>query len=170
MFDFDAGKLIIVGIVALIVIGPKELPRVMLQVGQAAAKMRRMAAEFRSQFMEVIREAEIDDTKSDVERLAERAKAATGMGPLAQIKAELIQAVGSAEKPATLPRSASTRTAKADLNNAEPLLSSIVGPCLPDAPEASGPILPRFGHAPTPPREDSSQRGISPARRAADGH
>jgi Sec-independent protein translocase protein TatA len=40
MFDFDPGKLIILGIVALIVIGPKELPRVMLQVGQAAAKMR----------------------------------------------------------------------------------------------------------------------------------
>ena len=102
MFDFDAGKLIIVGIVALIVIGPKELPRVMLQIGQAAAKMRRMAAEFRSQFMDVMREAEIDETKSDVERLAERAKAATGMDPLAQIKTELIQAVGSAEKPATL--------------------------------------------------------------------
>src|ERR1700724_1400144 len=49
MFDFDAGKLIIAGIVALIVIGPKELPRVMFQVGQAAAKMTRMAAEFRSQ-------------------------------------------------------------------------------------------------------------------------
>lgn len=90
MFDIDAGKLIIVGIVALIVIGPKELPRVMLQLGHAAAKMRRMAAEFRSQFMDVIREAEIDDTKSDVERLAERAKAVTGMDPLAQIKAELI--------------------------------------------------------------------------------
>jgi sec-independent protein translocase protein TatB len=45
MFDFDPGKLIILGIVALIVIGPKALPRVMLQVGQAAAKMRRMAAE-----------------------------------------------------------------------------------------------------------------------------
>src|ERR1700741_2139091 len=85
MFDFDAGKLIIVGIVALIVIGPKELPRVMLQVGQAAAKMRRMTAEFRSQLMDVIREAEIDETKSDVERLAERAKAATGMDPLEHI-------------------------------------------------------------------------------------
>jgi hypothetical protein len=60
MFDFDASKLIIVGIVALIVIGPKELPRVMLQVGQAAAKMRGMAAaEFRSQFMDAMREAEI---------------------------------------------------------------------------------------------------------------
>src|SRR5215467_2964557 len=101
MFDFDAGKLIIVGIVALIVIGPKELPRVMLQVGQAAAKMRRIAAEFRSQFMDAMREAEIDDTKSDVERLAESVRAATGMDPLAQIRAaELIQAVGSAEKPA----------------------------------------------------------------------
>src|ERR1700745_2595816 len=166
MFDFDAGKLIIVGIVALIVIGPKELPRVMLQVGQAAAKMRRMAGEFRSQFMDVMREPEIDDTKSEVERLAESAKAATGMDPLAQIKAELFQAVGSAEKPATLPPRGSTRTANAGLNNAEPLLSSIVG--LPEAPEESGPILSRFGHAPTLPREDSSQRGISPARRAAD--
>lgn len=144
MFDFDAGKLILVGIVALIVIGPKELPRVMLQVGQAAAKMRRTAAEFRSQFMDAMREAEIDDTKSDVERLAESAKAATGIDPLAQIKAELIQAVGSAEKSATLPPSASTRTAKAGPNNAEPLLNSIVGPCLPEAPEESGPILSRF--------------------------
>jgi sec-independent protein translocase protein TatB len=171
MFDFDAGKLIIVGIVALIVIGPKELPRVMLQVGQAAAKMRRMAAEFRSQFMEVIREAEIDDTKSDVERLAERAKAATGMGPLAQIKAELIQAVGSAEKPATLPRSASTRTAKADLNNAEPLLSSIVGPCLPEASEEVGLSFPSSGHAPTPP-EDWTAANVAhlARRRAADCH
>ena len=158
MFDFDAGKLIIVGIVALIVIGPKELPRVMLQVGQAAAKMRRMAAEFRSQFMDVIREAEIDDTKSGVERLAESAKSATGMDPLAQIKAELIPAVGSAEKLATLP-SASTRTAKAGLNNAEPLPYSIAGPCLPEAPEESGPILSRFGHAPTPPERGQRPTG-----------
>jgi sec-independent protein translocase protein TatB len=116
MFDFDAGKLIIVGIVALIVIGPKELPRVMLQVGQAAAKMRRMAAELRSQFMDAMREAEIGDTKSDVEMLAESAKGATEMDPLAQIKAELIQAVDSAEKPATLPPSANTYTARAGLD------------------------------------------------------
>jgi sec-independent protein translocase protein TatB len=157
MFDFDPGKLIIVGIVVLIVIGPKELPRVMLQVGQAAAKMRRMAAELRSQFMDVMREAEIDDTKSDVERLAESAKAATGMDPLAQIKAELIQAVGSAEKPATLPPSASTRTAKAGLSNAEPLLNSIAGPCLPEAPEEVGLSCPGSGHAPTP-----AERGQRP--------
>ena len=58
---------------------------------QASASCR--AAELRSQFMDAMSEAEIDDTKSDVERLAESAKAATEMHPLAQIKAELIQAV-----------------------------------------------------------------------------
>src|SRR6201988_523550 len=114
----------------------------MLQVGQAAAKMRRMTAEFRSQFMDVMREAEIDETKSDVERLAERAKAATGMDPLAQIRAELIPAVGSAEKPATLPPSASKRTAKA-------------GPWA---------ILSRFGHAPNAPERGRQPNLARPSR------
>src|SRR3984893_7336992 len=152
MFDFDADKLIIVGIVALIVIGPKELPRVMLQVGQAAAKMRRMAAEFRSQFMDAMREAEIDDIKSYVERLTESAKADTGMNPLAQITAEFTQAIDSAEKPAMLP-SASTRTAIAGPEQCGPLLNSIAGPCLPEAPEEVGLSFPGSGHAPTTPED-----------------
>ena len=46
MFDLDASKLIVVGIVALAVIPPKDLPRVMRTVGQTIGKMRRMAAEF----------------------------------------------------------------------------------------------------------------------------
>jgi sec-independent protein translocase protein TatB len=129
MFDFDAGKLIIVGIVALIVIGPKELPRVMRQVGQAAAKMRRMAAEFRGQFMDAMREAGIDDIKADVAKLAESAKADAGIDPLAQIKAELTQALDAAGKPATLPvAGASTATAP---HSAEP--SALLGS--PEAPE-----------------------------------
>ncbi len=103
MFDFDAGKFIIIGIVALIVIGPKELPRVMRQVGQAAAKMRRMAAEFRGQFMDAMREAGMDDIKADVAKLAESAKADAGIDPLAEIKAELTQAFDAAGKPAPLP-------------------------------------------------------------------
>jgi sec-independent protein translocase protein TatB len=103
MFDFDAGKFIIIGIVALIVIGPKELPRVMRQVGQMAAKMRRMAAEFHGQFMDAMREAEIDDIKSGMKQLADSAKADAGADPLAQIKAELTQAIAAAKKPAALP-------------------------------------------------------------------
>src|SRR5262249_12749405 len=116
--------------------------------------------------MDTMRQAGIDDTKSDVERLAESASAETGMDPLAPITAELIQAVDSAEKPATLP-SASTHTPKAGLNNAEPLLNSIAGPCLPEAPEEVALSGTGSGHASTPPRGDSGQRRISPARRTA---
>jgi sec-independent protein translocase protein TatB len=159
MFDFDAGKLIIVGIVALIVIGPKELPRVMLQVGQTAAKVRRMAAEFRNQFMDAMREAEIDDIKSDVERLTESAKADTGMNPQPKSQQNLPRRLTSAEKPATLP-SASTRTAIAGPNNAEPLLNSIAGPCLPEAPEEVGLSFASSGHAPTTP-EDRTAAGVA---------
>lgn len=66
MFEFDASKLIIIGIVALIVIGPKDLPRVLRQLGQAMGKMRRMAAEFQGQFMEAMREADVADARAEV--------------------------------------------------------------------------------------------------------
>ncbi len=133
MFDFDAGKLIIIGIVALIVIGPKELPRVMRQVGQAAAKMRRMAAEFRGQFMDAMREADVDDIKADVAKLAESAKADAGIDPLAEIKAELTQALDAAGKTATLPVAGAPMIAAP--HNAESSLNSITLPSLPEATE-----------------------------------
>ncbi len=96
MFEFDAGKLIIIGIVALIVIGPKELPRVMRHVGETLAKMRRMGAEFRAQFLEAMREAEFEDIKSGVDKIAAGAKPALSVDPLAQIKAEITQALEAA--------------------------------------------------------------------------
>jgi sec-independent protein translocase protein TatB len=103
MFEFDAGKLIIIGIVALIVIGPKELPRVMRLAGEALAKMRRMSAEFRRQFIDAMHEAEIDDSKAGVNQLADSATPDLGADPFVQLKAELTQALAAAEKPASLP-------------------------------------------------------------------
>jgi sec-independent protein translocase protein TatB len=67
MFDFDVGKLLIFGIVALAVIPPKDLPRVMRVVGQALGRMRRMAAEFQGQFMDAMREADLDSVKKELE-------------------------------------------------------------------------------------------------------
>jgi sec-independent protein translocase protein TatB len=93
MFEFDAGKLIIIGIVALIVIGPKELPRVMRQVGQAVAKLRRLGAEFQAQFMEAMREADAEEMRADVRKLAESAKLDLGVNPLALAKAEMTSAL-----------------------------------------------------------------------------
>jgi sec-independent protein translocase protein TatB len=132
MFEFDAGKLIIIGIVALIVIGPKEFPRVMLQLGQAVIKMRRMAAEFHAQFMDAMREAEVEDIKSDVARLAESAKADAGIDPVAEIKAELTSALKAADKPAA-PIGDGNNPAIAKPGE-EPLLSPVVPPHLTKAP------------------------------------
>jgi sec-independent protein translocase protein TatB len=63
MFDISWGKLVIIGVVALIVIGPKELPIVLRTLGQWMAKIRRMAGEFQGQFNEAMREAEMADLK-----------------------------------------------------------------------------------------------------------
>ncbi len=63
MFDISWGKLVIIGVVALIVIGPKELPAVLRMVGQWMSKIRRMAGEFQGQFQEAMREAEMADLK-----------------------------------------------------------------------------------------------------------
>jgi sec-independent protein translocase protein TatB len=63
MFDISWGKLVIIGVIALLVIGPKELPSVLRMLGQWMGKMRRMASEFQGQFQEAMREAEMADLK-----------------------------------------------------------------------------------------------------------
>jgi sec-independent protein translocase protein TatB len=75
MFDFDTTKLLLIGVVALAVIPPKDLPRVIRQVGQAVGKVRRMAAEFQGQVMEALKEAELDDLKKEITSITDSAKA-----------------------------------------------------------------------------------------------
>jgi sec-independent protein translocase protein TatB len=67
MFDFSGGEFLLIAVVALIAIGPKELPRVLRTVGQATGKIRRMAGEFQDQFREAMREAEMADLKKDID-------------------------------------------------------------------------------------------------------
>ena len=67
MFDFGAGELAVIGVVALVVIGPKELPGLLRTVGQAVGKMRRMASDFQGQFQEALREAELQDVQKVVQ-------------------------------------------------------------------------------------------------------
>lgn len=73
MFDFDFSKLLLIGVVALIFIPPKDLPAAMRTVGQLIGKARRMAAEFQGQFNEAIREAELDGLKEDFNKLKQSA-------------------------------------------------------------------------------------------------
>ena len=93
MFDFDAGKLLIIGVVALIVIGPKELPRVLRQVGQAVGRLRRMASDFQGQFMEAMKEADLQDIRDEVSKLGSQADLNVHFDPAREVQKELTQAL-----------------------------------------------------------------------------
>jgi sec-independent protein translocase protein TatB len=70
MFDISWTEFLLIGVVALIVIGPKELPAVLRTLGQWTRKVRSMAADFQNQFQEAMREAEMADLKKDVDDMA----------------------------------------------------------------------------------------------------
>ena len=86
MFDFDIGKLIVFGIVALAVIPPKDLPRVMRTVGKYVGQMRRMAADFRGQFEAAIKEAEFESIKKEIDEINDSAKVDTSFHPAALMR------------------------------------------------------------------------------------
>ena len=90
MFDFDAGKIIIVGVIALIFIPPKDLPRVMRQVGQFVGKMRRMAADFQGQFMDAMRDADMADIRREAQKLAETARVETGFDTVRDLDRHMV--------------------------------------------------------------------------------
>ncbi len=117
MFDIGWGEILVIGIVALVVIGPKELPGVVRTLGQTMAKLRRMAADFQNQFNEAMREAELADLKKDAEKMIETATGAVTYNPLAKAGEELQKAV---EDATTLPPAASVLAPSALEKPAEP--------------------------------------------------
>jgi sec-independent protein translocase protein TatB len=84
----------LIGGVALIVIGPKDLPKALRTVGQVTSKLRRMAGEFQMQFNEAIREAELDEVRREVDGIRNTVRTAgTGFNPVQTIRDELKGAV-----------------------------------------------------------------------------
>lgn len=105
MFDFDAGKLIVIGIVALVAIPSKDLPRVLRTLGQFTGKMRRMAAEFQGQLSEALREAELADMKKEFEetnrKILDSVKPTGAFDPLSEARKQIVNAVEDSAKSAS---------------------------------------------------------------------
>jgi sec-independent protein translocase protein TatB len=89
MFDIGWGELVVIGIIALIAIGPKELPTVLRTAGQWMGKIRRMASEFQGQFQEALREAEMADLKKQADELKSAVTDATSFDPLSEIRSDV---------------------------------------------------------------------------------
>lgn len=89
--EVGATELLVIAAIALIVVGPKDLPVLMRRVGQFLGRMRSMAMEFRASFDEMARQSELDELRREVEAMRQAAHAplqtavdATGLGEVEQ--------------------------------------------------------------------------------------
>jgi sec-independent protein translocase protein TatB len=99
MFNLGWGELVVIGIVALIAIGPKELPTVLRTLGQWMGKVRRMANEFQGQFQEALREAEFADIKKHADDISSSVSEFANIDPMADAQKDVERAFE--ETPAT---------------------------------------------------------------------
>jgi sec-independent protein translocase protein TatB len=103
MFDISWTEFVIIAVVALIAIGPKELPGVLRMVGQWMGKARKMAAEFQSQFQEAMREAEMADLKKSFDEVKEATSGLTSGNVMTSLQKDVSAALNieDIDKPAT---------------------------------------------------------------------
>jgi len=150
MFNLGWGEIVVIGIVALIAIGPKELPTVLRTLGQWMGKVRRMANEFQGQFQEALREAEFADLKKHADDISSSVAEFSNIDPLADAQKDVERAFE--ETPAAAP------TADA----ASPAQDALPG----------APALPAIEAAPEPPaiaHEDHAALAPPPAEKAGGG-
>ena len=100
MFDIGWSEFAVIAVVALIAIGPKELPGVLRMVGQWVAKARKMAGEFQGQFQEAMREAEMADLKKSFDEVKEAATGFASGNVMTPLQKNVSSALGVDEKPA----------------------------------------------------------------------
>ena len=81
MFDMGWSELLLVAVLAIVFVGPKDLPKVMRTVGQYVAKMRAMVREFQNSFEDLARESELEELRKQVAEMRE-----TAMKPLADLQ------------------------------------------------------------------------------------
>ena len=103
MFDMSWGEVMVIGTVALVVIGPKELPRALRTLGNATAKLKRMASEFQSQFNDAMREAELDEIRKQVEGVNQSVTSLnqTSFNPIQTVRDELKGAIEGPVSPSS---------------------------------------------------------------------
>jgi len=106
----------VIAVVALIAIGPKELPGVLRSVGQWIAKARKMAAEFQGQFQEAMREAEMADIKKSFDEVKDAATGLAGGNVMTSLQKDVSDAmqIGDIDKPAATPNDAQVASAIGD--------------------------------------------------------
>jgi len=100
MFDIGWSELLVIAVVAIVVVGPKDLPKLMRSFGFYAGKLRRAASDFQRQFEEAMRESEVEEVRKAIESV----RAET---PSLDLKAPI-------DKPVMLPKPQAAAEVKAE--------------------------------------------------------
>jgi sec-independent protein translocase protein TatB len=163
MFDIGWSELLVIGVVALIFIGPKELPTVLRTVGQWVTKIRRMASDFQNQFHEAMREAEMADIKKQVDDLGNTTTNLTNFDPIGTVRKELEGAFEDKPKPSP------DTTPAADAPPVPPspaVEQSVAAPTGEPAPPAPAPLPVEPAAEPAPASKDFAEAMPAPKHEA----
>jgi sec-independent protein translocase protein TatB len=169
MLDMSWGEIMVIGAVALIVIGPKDLPRALRTVGQVTGKLRRMAAEFQGQFNEAMREAELDDVKKQLQSVNDSVSSVgnTNFNPIQTLRDELktsIEAPVTAPENAPEPVDAQEDTSAAAQTPSDSSVQAVVEGRAPAPADLSDPLI----DLPPPPTVDPATEIAESLRREAE--
>jgi sec-independent protein translocase protein TatB len=146
MFDIAWSELLVIAVIALVVIGPRDLPAALRTFGRLVSKARRMASDFQGQFNEAMKEAELDGLRKE---LAELKRTTHGMldapNPSALARDELRKSL-TGTTPSSVAKSAAASASAGAAAAAEP-----------DAPPPADETVsaPRPADLPVPPRADA---------------
>lgn len=172
MFEVGWTEMLVIAIVMIVVVGPKDLPNMLRTFGRTVAKLRSMAGDFQKQFNEALKEAELDDVKKSVDELR-------GLNPAAQIRKQLNpfeQAAADVRagvdnmmkpKPAEDPAAPAADEPKATepLKNGATVLPGVDGPeTMPATPVV--PVAESSGAAATPVSTAKRKASAAPAKAA----
>lgn len=157
MFGIDSPELLVIAVVALVVIGPKELPGMLRSWGKWMAQMRGMASEFRGHVDEMVRQADIDDVKKQL--TGSQGLDLQALDPTREIKSALQEGMAEGEKamaeakaqidnPLVEPESAPQIAAEPALETTTAAITAEATPAAEPVPSASEPAVPAADEKP----------------------
>ncbi|MBX9450884.1 MAG: Sec-independent protein translocase protein TatB [Mesorhizobium sp.] len=121
MFDIGWPEMLVIAVVLIVVVGPKDLPKMLRTFGRTTAKLRVMAGDFRKQFDEALKEAELDDLKSvadDMRALNPKNEIRKALSPMEKAAQDVRSGLDAAMKPT---KPAAAEPAPAEAKAAEPV-------------------------------------------------
>jgi sec-independent protein translocase protein TatB len=162
MFDVGWSEMLVIAIVLIVVVGPKDLPRMLRQFGRSTSKLRAMAGDFRRQFDEALKEAELDDvtqTLSSVRKINPMNEIRKHLAPIEEVGQQVRAGLDDVMKPQAKVTPAET---PAEAVAAEPLKNGAA-----DLPgETAAPAAKSARPKRAPARAKASARKTTPAKAA----